>query len=407
MGISKKLGLSVVTGLLLAAVPSLGFADWRPDAWITTKAKIALATSENVNATDVNVDTVNGLVTLHGKVPTEAAKNEAANVVDDIDGVVKVTNLLQVVPPSQENRVEKEDSEIKTNVSKALEDQKDLTGSDIQVSSVNKGVVLLSGNADSLFDHLAAVRIAAAVPGVQRVASEVKTDDRLYDEDELAAYDGESTTDKVKSGAKSAADTTKDAAKSAAETTKEGAQQAWNKTKDAAEATGDAAKGAAETTSSSLRDAYITATTKTRLIADADTPALDINVDTRDGNVTLFGVVATEEIKREAEAEARQVSGVKTVRNELVVKKDVATDAGADRVAKNDDAVKQGVESALNSRTQLRDADIDVAVAGGVVRLTGEVPDEALRQSAGTIARAVDGVRAVKNELRIEQAALH
>jgi osmotically-inducible protein OsmY len=35
------------------------------------------------------------------------------------------------------------------------------------------------------------------------------------------------------------------------------------------------------------------------------------------------------------------------------------------------------------------------------------VPDEALRQSAGTIARAVDGVRAVKNELRIEQAALH
>jgi hyperosmotically inducible protein len=357
---------------------------------------------------------VNGLVTLHGKVPTETAKARAADVVDDIDGVVNVTNLLQVVPPSQENRVEKEDAEVKTSVSKALENQKDLTGSSIEVASVNDGVVLLSGNADSLFDHLAAVRTAAAVPGVRRVASEVKTDDRLYDEDELAEYSG---TEKVKQGAKSAVDTTKDTARAAADTTKEGAKAAWNKTKDAAAATGEAAKGAAvatgeaaegaaETTSSSLRDAYITAATKTRLIADADTPALDINVDTRDGNVTLFGVVASEEIKRQAETQAREVSGVKSVRNDLVVKKEVATEEGADRVAKNDDVVKESVESALNSRTQLRDADIDVAVAGGIVRLTGEVPDEALRQSAGTIARSVDGVRAVKNELRIEQAAL-
>lgn len=404
MQASKRFGVGAVLAVLIAgSAPSVGLADWRPDAWITTKAKIALATSEDVSATDVNVDTVNGLVTLHGKVPTETAKAKAADVVDDIDGVVKVTNLLQVVPPSQENRVQKEDAEVTTNVSKALENQKDLTGSSIGVASVNDGVVLLSGNADSLFDHLAAVRIAAAVPGVRRVASEVKTDDRLYDEDELAEYSG---TEKVKQGAKSAVDTTKDTAKAAVDTTKEGAKDAWEKTKDAGLATGEAAKGAAETTSTSLRDAYITAATKTRLIADADTPALDINVDTRDGNVTLFGVVASEEIKRQAEMQAREVSGVKTVRNELVVKKEAATDEGADRVAKNDEVVKEGVESALNSRTQLREADIDVAVAGGVVRLTGEVPDEALRQSAGTIARAVDGVRAVKNELRIEQAAL-
>ena len=48
------------------------------DAWITTKAKLALLTTEGVSVTDVNVDTVQGQVTLHGKVTTQAEKDKAA-----------------------------------------------------------------------------------------------------------------------------------------------------------------------------------------------------------------------------------------------------------------------------------------------------------------------------------------
>jgi len=49
------------------------------DAWITTKSKMALLTTAGVSSNAVNVDTVDGVVTLHGKVGTaeEKAKAEA------------------------------------------------------------------------------------------------------------------------------------------------------------------------------------------------------------------------------------------------------------------------------------------------------------------------------------------
>lgn len=51
----------------LVAVPAVADSN---DVWLTTKAKIALLTTDGVSATGVNVDTVNGAVTLHGKVRT-------------------------------------------------------------------------------------------------------------------------------------------------------------------------------------------------------------------------------------------------------------------------------------------------------------------------------------------------
>src|SRR6187397_118865 len=75
------------------------------DAWITTKAKMALLTTEGVSATAVNVDTVNGLVTLHGKVSSEAEKQKAEQVARGIDGVTNVRNLLQVVSAKRDDSV--------------------------------------------------------------------------------------------------------------------------------------------------------------------------------------------------------------------------------------------------------------------------------------------------------------
>ena len=49
------------------------------------------------------------------------------------------------------------------------------------------------------------------------------------------------------------------------------------------------------------------------------TPALDINVDTRAGVVTLFGIVPTQDAKAAAADDARKVSGVTRVENELQV----------------------------------------------------------------------------------------
>ena len=156
-----------------------GAAGWAhaadaPDAWLTMKAKIALMTTENLSTSDLNVDTVQGVVTLHGKVPTQAEKAKAEAEARRIDGVKDVKNLLQVVPESARKVVERADDQIRDAVVAAFKANKRVNDSGIKVQSVNKGVVLLAGKTDSLEAHLDAVQLANAVSGVRRVASEVQ-----------------------------------------------------------------------------------------------------------------------------------------------------------------------------------------------------------------------------------------
>lgn len=66
-------------------------------------------------------------------------------------------------------------------------------------------------------------------------------------------------------------------------------------------------------------DAMITTKVKAAFVADTELSALDISVETQDGNVTLTGTVGTDaEIKQAAET-ASTVEGVKQVQNDLTV----------------------------------------------------------------------------------------
>jgi osmotically-inducible protein OsmY len=67
-------------------------------------------------------------------------------------------------------------------------------------------------------------------------------------------------------------------------------------------------------------DAAITGKVKTVLIADPDVKALTIDVDTKNGIVTLSGTVDTAAHADKAVADARRVEGVKSVDNKLSVK---------------------------------------------------------------------------------------
>jgi hyperosmotically inducible periplasmic protein len=60
------------------------------DTWITTKVKAELATTDGVKSTNVDVKTVNGVVTLTGVLPTELAVKKAVAAAESIQGVTKV-----------------------------------------------------------------------------------------------------------------------------------------------------------------------------------------------------------------------------------------------------------------------------------------------------------------------------
>jgi hyperosmotically inducible periplasmic protein len=165
----------LVVALALCLTTGALAAD-RPDSWITAKTKLALMTTEGVDTWDLNVDTVNGVVTLHGKVASEAAKRKAETVAQGIEGAKSVKNLLQIVPKPEREAVSDSDDVIADRVKKAFDADPVVDASGISVASVNKGVVLLSGDAKSIDAHLKAVEIASKVPGVRRVSSEVKVE---------------------------------------------------------------------------------------------------------------------------------------------------------------------------------------------------------------------------------------
>jgi len=347
---SRWLGAGLLSlGLALGSGPALGAQA--SDPWLTTKVKVSLLTAEKVDGLDIDVDTVDGRVTLHGKASTPAERSEAERLARQVEGVREVRNLIQVVADADEEAVAVLDDDLQQRVTAALRDDPALAGSQIQVESVNQGAVLLGGKAQSLSAHLSALETARGVDGVRRVESQIESPDQLAD------------------------------------------AELWR------DAPADvSARAGASSARSTANDLWITSAAKVRLMA-TDVSAFDVNVDTREGAVTLFGTVHSDAEKRTAEAEVKKVDGVKSVRNEL----QVVPASREDAVQRKDEEIRESVSQRLGERGELADADIDVEVSNGVVRLTGSVASQEDRLAALTAARRGPGVRSVVGDLRVER----
>jgi osmotically-inducible protein OsmY len=365
----------------LAAIVALGvsatvFLGTRPaaaeagDPWLTAKTKIALMTAEDVGGYAINVDTYDSIVTLHGKVSTANEKSRAAEIAKTVKGVKEIRNLLQVVPEVDQDAVEVEDSKLKESVSTVLERDAALDDSDIGIKSVNNGVVLLSGEAKTISDHLRALEDARAVEGVERVASEIRSPDKLSDSE---LWYGE------KRG--------------------KGPDVASGKAADKADKTADKAAGTRDDAEESSYDAWTTAAVKLKLLSNRDVPGLDINVDTRAGAVTLFGRVPAASTKELAEKLARETNGVRVVKNEL----QVVPEAQQEQVSAKDESIQEQLEKRIADNPELQDANVKLEVSKGVVRLTGTVENENDHLAVLTTTRATQGVRSLIDEIEIAE----
>jgi len=244
----------------------------------------------------------------------------------------------------------KADAEIRERVERALRADPGLDGSRIRVRSVRDGVVHLTGRAKTTTDDVRAMGDTARVPGVVRIVSEVQTGDT---ENPIRSDDQDTTSSQA-------------------------SQES------------DRPRGPIE----GARDTWITSATRVRLLA----AGRDVSVHTREGEVTLFGVVPSAETRRAAEEDARKVPGVRRVVNHL----QVVPPAKQEAVKAHDDAIGRSVRQAIADHSDLRDARIDVDVKNGVAHLEGSVPSTDQLAAAVRVARATRDVRSVENDLRIE-----
>lgn len=90
--------------------------------------------------------------------------------------------------------------------------------------------------------------------------------------------------------------------------------------KDASSTAEASGKGMVEKAGDMADDAVITARLSSNFAKDPDLSAIKINVDTKGGAVTLTGTAPTEAAKEKAATIAKEMKGVSSVDNKLVVK---------------------------------------------------------------------------------------
>jgi len=76
-----------------------------------------------------------------------------------------------------------------------------------------------------------------------------------------------------------------------------------------------------QSTGEAIDDGVVTASVKAKLIEDPVTKAYQINVDTFKGNVSLSGFVESEQARTRALQLARDVDGVKNVKDAMQIRK--------------------------------------------------------------------------------------
>jgi hyperosmotically inducible protein len=193
-----------------------------------------------------------------------------------------------------------------------------------------------------------------------------------------------------------------------------------------------------------VKDGWLVTKIHSDLVDEDLLSGSNIDVDVKNGVVTLQGTVPSEAGRARAIAEAKKTSGVKNVIDQLriapaydhgKVDKDQdkvahTTEKAADKTAKVADKTEDKMEKAADKtvsatkktgraiddgwikskiyaqymtewNTVLDDSDIDVDVDNNVVTLNGTVKSAAAKAKAVSIAKATDGVKSVVDNLRV------
>ncbi len=140
---------------------------------------------------------------------------------------------------------------------------------------------------------------------------------------------------------------------------------------------------------SSAKDSYVF---KTYLKGD------DIKIQSKDGAVTLTGIVSEESRRGLAKETVAGLPEVKSVDNKLEVK-------GASPTPNSDAWLREKVRTTLLFHWNVSASTTEVDVKDGLVTLRGDAASQAQKELTTEYAKDVEGVKAVKNEMTVSKTS--
>ena len=148
-----------------------------------------------------------------------------------------------------------------------------------------------------------------------------------------------------------------------------------------------------------MDDSTITAKVKAALVDHESIKSTDISVKTDQKVVTLSGFVESQAQAEEAVKVAKGVEGVTSVSDKLHVRDSKETSV---KGYAGDTAITSEVKAKLLADDIVPSRKVKVETTEGVVQLSGTVDSQAQSDRAESIAKAIDGVKSGKNDLKTQ-----
>ncbi|ENC3163307.1 molecular chaperone OsmY [Escherichia albertii] len=176
-----------------------------------------------------------------------------------------------------------------------------------------------------------------------------------------------------------------------------GSAFADNNVQTGAETAGQKADSSMNKIGNFMDDSAITAKVKAALVDHDNIKSTDISVKTDQKVVTLSGFVESQTQAEEAVKAAKSVAGVVSVSDKLHVRDSKESSV---KGYAGDTAITSEIKAKLLADDTVPSRHVNVETTDGVVQLSGTVDSQAQSDRAESIAKAVDGVKSVKNDLK-------
>jgi osmotically-inducible protein OsmY len=387
-------------GLLIVAAPALQPLNAAPtDDEVNMAVENYILFDSSVPSNYIDINTVNGIVTLGGTVPNILAKDRAAIIAESIKGVRAVVNNLMVKP------VARSDEEIRRDLESAFRSDPVTDSKEVGVS-LDNGIVTLTGTVDSWQEKQISEFVAKGVKGVTELKNEINISNKKDRADSEIAADIRAGLDRdvwvdsvlINAEVKDGSVTLDGTAGSAAEKHR-ALLHAWTAGVKSVDASGLKVEPWAKAESmkkirkkSVQSDEEIREAVKDALIFDPRVVSFNLTIAVKNGIVTLSGVVDNLKAKNAAELDAKNTAGVWRVRNQLKVR-------GQQPVA--DETIDRNVKAALVRDPYVDRYDIGVSSEDGTVTLSGNVDSSYEKNHAGDLASGIKGVSSVNNSMTV------